>query len=163
MSITTHLPFGFNDWSDPTYDEIHQCCRHISNYIAFNDHLKNIDLVVGVARGGLLPAVIISHMLAIPMRTLFYSSKVGRGDNRDHDNQLIEFSQKRLLLVDDLTDTGNTMRELSEVYQARGHDVTTTVLYYKELPESTFVPDIWAVKVSKNFGWIDFPFENEGK
>lgn len=163
MSVTTHLPFGFKNWSAPTYDEIHECCHHISNYINFNDKLKNVDLVVGVARGGLLPAVIISHMLAIPMATIFYSSKVGRGDNRDHLNILPEFKSKHLLIVDDLTDTGNTLKELTEAYTKREHTVTTAVMYYKELKTPMFVPDIWAVKVSKNFGWIDFPFENEKK
>lgn len=163
MAITTHLPFGFQSWSAPTYNEIHESCRHIARYIKFNDRIKDVDLIVGIARGGLLPATIISHFLAIPMQTIFYSSKIGRGDNQDHNNELRSFTQHHILLVDDLTDTGNTMNELYKAYMEKGHKVTTAVIYYKELPDAHFEPDVWAVKVTKNFGWITFPFEENNK
>ena len=154
---------GFSSWSNPSYEDLDKACRHIARYISFNDRMKNIDLIVGVARGGLIPAVIISHLLNVPMRVIHYSSKMGRGDDKNHDNNLPELSHHRILFIDDLIDTGNTMDEICSHYKNLGHDVLSSVIYYKEMDNQTHTPDIWAVKISKNFGWITFPFEEEHK
>ena len=159
MSITTHMSTGFSSYSHPTYDDIQKACEHIIKFIHHsNDDIHQAEAVVGIARGGLLPAVIMSHHLALPMHTVHYSSKKGAGD-KHHENELPIIPQKNILLVDDLTDSGYTMKELHEIYTERGHNVFTAVIYFKESKEPVHVPDVWAVKLSRNFGWIYFPFE----
>lgn len=161
MSVTTHMPNGFKRWSHPTFDEMKQACRHIAKFASYNDKFKHIDCIVGIARGGLVPAVLLSHQLNVPMEVINYSSKKGNGDDKNHNNMLPKLRHKKILLTDDLVDTGMTLREVADHYTSQGHEVLTAVIYYKEMEESAHTPDVWAVKVSKNFGWITFPHEDE--
>jgi len=84
--------------------------RIISDY-------PKIDSVHGIARGGLIPAVLISHKLDLP-----YVQAIGRNT----------------LVVDDICDSGKTLSEAPGVYHAvlhhkilacyRPHIFATTVL-----------------------------------
>jgi hypoxanthine phosphoribosyltransferase len=76
--------------------------------------LPLVDSVHGIARGGLTPAVMISHKLNLP-----YVSVVG----------------KNTLVVDDIADSGVTLEKSPGVY--------TAVLHYKP-HTSCFKPSIWA-------------------
>jgi hypoxanthine phosphoribosyltransferase len=70
----------------PSYDEIHTACLGFAKF--FEQKNWKFDLVVGIARGGLIPAVILSHLLDLPLLPIDYSSRKGRGDDRDHTNLL---------------------------------------------------------------------------
>lgn len=153
---------GFSSFSHPTYDDVSNACEHIAEFIHRNvSQIHGVDMIVGIARGGLIPAVIMSHKLNLPLQTIQYSSKNGAGDNKNHTNSLPQINAESILLVDDICDSGLTLKEVAEEYKSRGHKVFSAVIYYKQLSENktTYVPDAWAVKVSKNFGWIHFPFE----
>lgn len=162
MSVTTHMHGGFANWSAPTYGEVEGAVSHIADFIKYStSKIHKVDLIIGVSRGGLIPAVMLSHMMNLPMQAVHYSSKTGAGDNKDHKNQLPKFKAKSILIVDDICDSGLTLSEMVSNYTKLGCNVTTAVIYYKKLPEdrTVHVPDVWAVKISENFGWIKFPFE----
>ena len=76
--------------------------------------LPLIDSVHGIARGGLIPAVMISHKLDLP-----YVNAVG----------------KNTLVIDDIADSGITLEKAPGVY--------TAVLHYKP-HTSCFKPNLWA-------------------
>lgn len=144
----------------PTYAEIHKACIELR----YNSYLNQVDrpkYVVGLQRGGLIPAVIISHALNdMSMRVIDYSSEQGAGDDaKQHENTLPSFEHgASLLIVDDICDTGHTMKEVVEFYERCGHPVTTFCLYYKE--GAVFKPDyIWQT-IPEDAPWIIFPFEN---
>ena len=68
------------------------------------------DYVVGLTRGGLTPAVMISHYLDIPM----YSLQVSLRDNTTTSESNLwmaedAFQGRRILVVDDINDTGATL------------------------------------------------------
>ena len=67
------------------------------------------DYIVGLTRGGLIPAVYLSHYLDIPMETL----KVSLRDNADTETNCWmsedAFNGKNILIVDDINDTGATL------------------------------------------------------
>lgn len=83
------------------------------------------DYIVGLTRGGLIPAVYISHYLAVPMHTLKVSLRDGPGQNESNTWMAEDASgyaetlngipiynesiQKRILIVDDINDTGATL------------------------------------------------------
>lgn len=160
MSITTHMNKGFSSYSHPTYDDVKTACKHIAEFIHYNTTgIGKVQTIVGITRGGLIPAVELSNMLGIPMTTVEYSSQVGKGDNKNHENLLPEISSKKILLVDDLVDSGYTMKEISDHYTEQGHEVYTAVIHYKERDNNVHEPDVWAVKISENFGWIYYPWE----
>ena len=76
--------------------------------------LPLIDSVHGIARGGLIPAVMISHKLDLP-----YVNAVG----------------PNTLVIDDIADSGVTLEKAPGVY--------TAVLHYKP-HTSCFKPNLWA-------------------
>jgi len=155
------MQYGLKDYINPSYNEIKACCKHLADFIHYNDSgIGKVDCIVGITRGGLMPAQELSHMLNIPMETVNYSSKSGAGDNKNHQNIIPDVRGKSILLVDDICDTGDTLRELTDAYTNKGYKVFSAVIYYKNLNNTrAFVPDIWALRISQNFGFINFPWE----
>lgn len=137
------------------YNSLHIFCTELAKQIQRNTQHK-VDCVVGLTRGGLIPAVIISHFLDLPVIPVNYSSKYGMGDNRNHDNILPKINYKSILFTDDVCDSGKTLIELYEHY----HDIPhkqTAVLYYKQT--AIFKPDYYVHVIPKDFPWIVFPWE----
>jgi hypoxanthine phosphoribosyltransferase len=78
------------------------------------------DFIIGVGRGGLTPAVYLSHATGIPMLSV------------DHSSQLPDFSAElliklatrsatdRLLFVDDINDSGSTITHIRAAVTAAG-------------------------------------------
>ena len=71
------------------------------------------DFIIGVGRGGLVPAVFLSHATGLPMLSVDYSSRVPDFAAEP----LVKLaarsrSGERLLLVDDINDSGRTITAL---------------------------------------------------
>lgn len=68
------------------------------------------DYIVGLTRGGLVPATMLSHYLDVPMHALKVSL---RDDNEGPESNLWmaedAFENKRILIVDDINDSGATL------------------------------------------------------
>lgn len=68
------------------------------------------DFVIGIGRGGLVPAVYISHRLDLPMLSIDHSSKVaGFADELLAKVATKSAAGTRLLFVDDINDSGGTI------------------------------------------------------
>lgn len=89
--------------------------KELSNTILMQMHRDNWkpDYIVGLTRGGLVPAVYMSHYLDVPMETLQVSF---RDHNRNESNCWMsedafgyDCGQKNILIVDDINDTGATL------------------------------------------------------
>ena len=87
-----------------------------------------IKSITGIERGGLIPAVMISHKLNIP-----YVTKIN----------------KHTLVVDDICDTGETLKNIVAGY--------TATLHYK--PTAVFTPDFYSKEVGTE--WIVYPWERK--
>jgi len=148
----------------PSWHDIEKGVAKISNEMLKSNY--NPDFIVAVARGGLIPATLMSHILDIPLLPVSFSSKDGNGDNKNHENELptiqgdFKFPPK-ILIVDDICDSGKTLYELYEYYASRGHAVRTASLYFKYHPteQQIFEPDFyWNVTIAGD-PWINFPWE----
>jgi hypoxanthine phosphoribosyltransferase len=119
------------------------------------------DRIVGLSRGGLIPGVIISHLMGIPFSPVAYSSKNGAGDNRNHDAiwTLPVFECDNILIVDDICDTSLTLAEITSYYRSKGIIVYTAVLHYKTRTNGQHVPDFYWKKIPEDSGWVVYPFE----
>lgn len=76
------------------------------------------DYIVGITRGGLVPAVRLSHMLNIPLETVKWSL---RDDCEQESNCWIPEdidAGMKVLIVDDIVDGGETVRTLIEDWQS---------------------------------------------
>lgn len=140
----------------PTYTELHNACVD-----ACDDCFKHIKLtkVVGIVRGGLLPAVIVSHKLDLPLIPISYSSKRGKGDDKSYSNVVPVFDKSDcILIVDDISDSGLTLKELVDIYQSQGVTVITYTLYAKLF---NYEPDYysWIIEEKDRDEWVFFPWE----
>jgi len=108
---------------------------------------REFECIVGLARGGLIPAVQLSHELNLPLITLTYQTR----DGTMKDSKPIPANA---LIVDDINDTGKTLSEVTKLCEGK---YTTVVLYDND--ESEFNVDFW---MRKNYNkWISFPWENK--
>lgn len=96
--------------------DITKKCKKIADIIEKEFNLNELQLV-GIARGGLIPATIIAHMLGIRLNMLdVYSyKKQEQGEIINKSINAID-STKPTVLIDDIYDTGNTYKYLSRNY-----------------------------------------------
>lgn len=144
--------------SHPTYNDIHAACLDIA--VQSRIRCVKFDVIIGVSRGGLIPATILSHRLSVPLIPISYSAISGKGDDRNHDNILPIVDSKSILIVDDICDSGYTLRELVDHYSNENTIVYTAVTHFKLLDNPIIIPDFYWVSVSEETdGWIHFPWE----
>ena len=92
------------------YLHIHEMVNKIS-FQMFKDNWRP-DYIVGLTRGGLAPAVIMSNTTGIPMETLKVNLRDHTTDNGLESNLWMSedaFNGKKILIVDDINDTGATL------------------------------------------------------
>lgn len=140
----------------PSYHDIEKGCAIIANRV-LRDTLPHPTLIVGLARGGLIPGVILSHILEIPLVPVCYSAKGGRGEFKAYDNQLPELDSTNILFVDDIADSGHTMEEVVNHYFKQRKIVRSAVLYHKV--GSVHEPTYSWKEIPANSDWIIFPWE----
>ena len=134
------------------------------------------DYVVGLTRGGLVPANLISQYLECPMETLKVSL---RDDTQAPESNLWmaedAYMNKKILIVDDINDTGATLNYIKYDWQGSclpntekwidhiwGKTVRVAVLYDNESSKSELNIDYNAVTINKaeEDSWIVFPWED---
>ena len=154
----------------PTWNETDRGVCVIANNIENQYDEVPYDYIVGLTRGGLFPAIILSHLWDIPMIAVNYSSVHGKGDNKNHQNALpaihgdtahsrtgVAATLPRLLITDDICDSGATLKEVTEYYEQQGHEVTSAVLHYKE--NALLTPDHYCWKIEEDSPWVVYPWE----
>jgi len=145
-----------------TWAQVTVICETLATSIKAWPKSKQPNVVVGVVRGGAIPAVILSHLLGIPCKMVAYSSTSGKGDNKDHLNVIPEeiITGSNQLFVDDIVDTGQTFSEISDLVM--GKNTKFVALVKRSLPGVTdlFVPDLVGGEL-KNDDWVIFPWEDQ--
>jgi hypoxanthine phosphoribosyltransferase len=118
------------------------------------------EVIVGVSRGGWPPARVMSDLLEnqnlANMKVVFYND-IGVRKARPLITQPVtsEVSRKRVLVVDDVADSGQSLRVVVNHLRRKGaREVRACTLYLK--PHSVFTPDYYAKKTTK---WVIFPWE----
>lgn len=93
---------------------------------------KQFDLIVGVSRGGCIPAVCLSHALQLPATMIDYSTRDGANINPESVYQLFSaLSQHygRILVVDDLVDSGKSLKQLLATVDIFSTPAAATLLH----------------------------------
>lgn len=118
----------------------------------------NFDLVVGIARGGFPVALVVADRLRAPIDFVNVKSYLGigkRGTPKILSTLIEDVKGKKVLIVDDLIDEGDTMETVTEyVNSYHPNSISTAVLFIK--PWSGFKPNFYLKSVKE---WIVFPWE----
>jgi len=118
------------------------------------------DIIVGVSRGGWPPARILSDFLENPnlanVRVEFYVGVAEtKGEPMLTQPVSVKVAGKKVLVVDEVADTGKSLQLIKEHLRAEGaSEVRIATIYLK--PWSTVKPDYYARETSR---WIVFPWE----
>jgi hypoxanthine phosphoribosyltransferase len=118
---------------------------------------KKYDVIVGVARGGVFPAFLVSYYTGAPLEMITWKTR--DGDQKDLDKLLQICSEcKSILFVDDINDTGLTLSQIKDVAK----DTRATIDYYTVLskPHSTFTTTYNSHLVDSEV-WVVFPWEEQ--
>ena len=138
--------------------EFGEASRHLAGEVVESGFQP--DVVVAIARGGLLLAGAISYALGIKtcgaLNVEFYTGVDQRLPEPVVLPPMLDESAlnaKRVLLVDDVSDSGRTLSMVVELIRASGADVRTVCLYSK--PRTALEPDfVWR----RTDRWITFPW-----
>ncbi len=122
--------------------------------------------ILGISRGGLIPAAMLSYMLNV---RLIQAVRVKHYD--DQNNRLasgarfidgpepfatLTITTERLLIVDDIVDTGETLKLVRAVVDGQAHEVRVAALYVRSDKQHTAD---WFWKVEDE--WVVFPWAPE--
>lgn len=141
----------------PDWCEIYEMLQALSREIS--EKGVNPDIIVGIAMGGLIPAVVLADLLELEVDAVgakLYRG-VGERSDRPHITQdiSVDLKGKTVLLVDDVADSGRTLEAVRDYVLARGAGgLVICTLHYK--PWSIIRPDI---HVEETEAWIIYPWE----
>jgi len=142
----------------PGWDRIYEMLLQLA--LAIRSSGFKTDLIVGVSRGGWAPARVLSDLLentrTASMKVEFYVG-LGKTSSRPVVTQPVGENAfgKNVLIVDDVSDTGESLKvAIDHVAEKGAKAIKTATLYYK--PHSKFKPDFFAESTGD---WIIFPWE----
>lgn len=119
---------------------------------------KPLDEIIGISRGGLTFGQVLSDLLNLPISTIgiqSYQEILSQGELKVTHALSKSIRGSRVLLVDDIADSGKTLvRAKDYLLDLNPQSITTVTMFYK--PKSVVVPDYYARKTDK---WVIFPTE----
>lgn len=125
----------------------------VEETLSWPDYLSMIDIlgnfiecstvsftcVYGIPRGGVIPAVILSHRFNIPLL-----------------NDLSNLTNEFVLVIDDIIDSGKTIVDTTFLFRGKCRGIMTASLYKHK--DCIISPHFY---VKENTGWIIFPYEED--
>lgn len=138
-----------------TWDQFSNHTQQLSEQLVALD--KKWTTIVAVARGGLVPATILSHTLAIhSIETVCINSYDDETFEQQALSVLKEYKSDsaQILVIDDLVDSGDTFKIIRQMLPnahyacvyAKPAGIQTTDSFYQEVPGDT---------------WLVFPWEEQ--
>lgn len=111
-----------------TYNDIVKYTLNIKHQIDFDDYQP--DMIVGIARGGAMPAMHLSYALNKPLKLISISTRDIFDESNDFDGKNF-MGDKKILLVDDVCDSGKTFEIAKERFEAYHVDVRYASVFNK--------------------------------
>jgi len=142
----------------PQWNQIYTMLINLAEKIR-KDKFKP-DVIVGVSRGGWPPARVLSDLLDNPnlanVRDEFY---LGVAETKSEpvltQPVSVDVTGKKVLVVDEIADTGKSLKVVKEHLMAKGaKEVKIATVYYK--PWSIMTPDYYERETRC---WVVFPWE----
>ena len=162
------------------YNEMTKLVSKLARDLALDEWKP--DYIVGLTRGGLVPAVMLSHYLNIPLHTLNVSLR--DGESRESNLWMSEDAlgypvlednnYKNILIVDDINDQGSTINWIMNDWRSNclpddpsweevwNSNVKFAVLVDTLSSKCNVKMDYVGLEINKaeNDVWVDFPWED---
>ena len=137
----------------------------------FKDNWKP-TYIIGLTRGGLAPAVLLSNKTGIPMYTLDVRLRdTFKGYERESNTRFVNqaLKGKNILIVDDINDTGETLEWIHNDWKDMWPSKETETMWHENVrvaclvnnEASGFEIDYSSVQINKieTPQWVVFPWE----
>ena len=153
-----------------TWQQVEGACLDIARQMSA--HYWRPDYIVGITRGGLVPANLLSQYTGIKMNSLDISLRDG-GDCVSNLGMAEDaFEGKKILVVDDINDQGSTVAWIKKDWESNalpdhpnwktiwGDSVSFAVLTHNFSSEFKD-PDyyVWTVNKAEKDCWLVYPWE----
>jgi hypoxanthine phosphoribosyltransferase len=121
--------------------------------------VESADVIVGILRGGMIPALLLSDLLGIKdvvaVRLGSYKGTQKLRKPYVTEPPCIDLRGKRILVVDDVCDTGETLEVVTKLLRLLGASGNTIAVLVKKSSCKVKV-DLWGMEDDR---WILFPWE----
>ena len=148
------------EFESPQWNQIYKMLLNLTEKIRKNNFKP--DIIVGVSRGGWPPARVLSDLLGNPnlanVKAEFY---LGVAETKEEpvltQPVSMEVAGKKVLVVDEVADTGKSLKLVKEhIIEEGATEVKIATVYFK--PWSIVKPDYYEKETSR---WIVFPWETK--
>ena len=141
-----------------TWAQFGEACQDLTGQVLRSGFMP--EVVVAIARGGLLPGGAIAYALGVELVDVINVERLDEFGSPIPDPGLLAphvdsaaIAGRRLLIVDDLTDTGRTLGVVTRLLRGFGAQLRSAVLFSK--PNTVFPADhVWR----QARGWVEFPW-----
>ena len=156
-----------------TWDGVQEAVNSIAMQM-FKDEWRP-DYIVGITRGGLIPAVLLSHITDIPMHTLCVQLESdGLEENTESNSWMAEdglIEKKKILIIDDINRGGDAMSWIMDDWKQSVIGVTSDdVSWHNNVrfaslidnPNSKVPMDYCndEINLDEEEIWVEFPWES---
>jgi hypoxanthine phosphoribosyltransferase len=146
------------DFEVPAWNQIYAMLLSQAEKIRLSGFKPHV--IVGVTRGGWIPARVLSDILSIPaLATVGVEFYLGVAETRNEpvltQRVSADVESKKALLVDDVADTGKSLQLVRDhILQQGATEVRVATIYRK--PFSAVTPDYYEKETRR---WVVFPWE----
>ncbi|MFN0089680.1 MAG: phosphoribosyltransferase [Acidimicrobiales bacterium] len=144
-----------------TWEAYGRGVRELAEQVAASGYRP--DVILGIARGGLIPAGSLGYALSVKncflMNVEYYTGVDERLEAPvilPPHLELVDLEHARMLVVDDVADTGHTLRLVRDFVAGKVAETRTAVLYQK--PQSVIDCEYAWRRTDR---WIEFPWSIE--
>lgn len=154
----------YYSWSD-----IEGACLELARSIVSSNWRP--DYIVGITRGGAVPAVMLSQFFEIPMRPLEVSLRDGGETVSDCGMSEDAFNGKKILVVDDINDSGATFNWIKEDWRSSclPNDPMWDQVWHKNVKFAVLTNNLasqanidyyaWELNKAEEDCWLVYPWE----
>jgi uncharacterized protein len=151
---------GNIEYEVPTWNQIYEMLLGQAQKILIQNYLP--DTVIGISRGGIIPARILADLLETSefatIQIKFYVDiNQTKAEPTLKQPLTTNVAGKKVLLVDDIADSGESLKLAKTHLQEQGvSEVKTATLYQK--PQSITTPDFYEKQTTN---WVIFPWDTK--
>ena len=140
------------------WDVFGELCRALALKVAQSGYAP--EIVVGIAKAGVIPGAVVASMLACDFFSMKISRDVDNGAMRARPKIIQaaprEAINKRVLIVDEITTSGDTLRMATNALRQVGPSEIKTATNFVKL--GAFRPDFFALETAST---VVFPWDRE--